>query len=91
MPSANSTPSTGTAPLPVYFVGHAGVSLLWNNNPDMADVQANLRQIGKEIQAISPRPKAIITFSGHFEAGEILGPGAIEGKSRQADSKKTDN
>ena len=42
-------------------------------------MQRNLEEIGREILAISPRPKAIITFSGHFEAGEIHGPGVIEG------------
>lgn len=72
MPSAVS-------PLPVYFIGHAGVGLLWSPNPDNPVIQANLRDIGREIQAITPRPKAIITFSGHFEAGEIHGPGVIEG------------
>ncbi|KAI1391000.1 Extradiol ring-cleavage dioxygenase, class III enzyme, subunit B [Hypoxylon trugodes] len=65
-------------PLPVYFIGHAGVSLLFDESPKNRIVQDNLRAIGAEIRAISPRPKAIITFSGHFEAGEIHGPGVIE-------------
>ncbi|OTA94857.1 hypothetical protein M434DRAFT_70566 [Hypoxylon sp. CO27-5] len=64
-----------TGPLPVYFIGHAGVNLLFSESPQNRIVQDNLRAIGEEIRAISPRPKAILTFSGHFEAGEIHGPG----------------
>ena len=79
MPSADPVPPAYTSPLPVYFIGHAGVGLLCSQNPDNPVIQDNLRAIGKEILSISPRPKAIITFSGHFEAGEIHGPGAIEG------------
>lgn len=75
MPSA----VTPTRPLPVYFIGHAGVGLLFNDSPQNRIVQSNLRAIGEEIRAITPRPKAILTFSGHFEAGEIHGPGVIEG------------
>ncbi|KAI1074119.1 Extradiol aromatic ring-opening dioxygenase [Whalleya microplaca] len=74
MPSA----ITPTRPLPAYFIGHAGVNLLFDESPRNHIVQDNLRAIGKEIREISPRPKAIITFSGHFEAGEIHGPGVIE-------------
>lgn len=66
--------------LPTYFVGHAGVGLLFIDTPENHTVENNLRAIGKEILSISPRPKGIITFSGHFEAGEIHGPKAIEGK-----------
>ncbi|XDG02211.1 hypothetical protein ABKA04_001826 [Annulohypoxylon sp. FPYF3050] len=65
-------------PLPVYFIGHAGVGLLFSESPQNRIVQDNLRAIGEEIRGISPRPKAILTFSGHFEAGEIHGPGVIE-------------
>ncbi|XXH00180.1 hypothetical protein Hte_006522 [Hypoxylon texense] len=65
-------------PLPVYFIGHAGVGLLFSESPQNRIVQDNLRAIGEEIRAITPRPKAILTFSGHFEAGEIHGPGVIE-------------
>lgn len=65
--------------LPVYFIGHAGVSLLFSDTDNNHIVQNNLRAIGDEIRALSPLPKAIITFSGHFEAGEIHGPGVIEG------------
>ncbi|KAF3064126.1 4,5-DOPA dioxygenase extradiol-like protein [Daldinia childiae] len=65
-------------PLPVYFIGHAGVGLLFSESPQNRIVQDNLRAVGEEIRAISPRPKAILTFSGHFEAGEIHGPGVIE-------------
>ncbi|KAI1100742.1 Extradiol ring-cleavage dioxygenase, class III enzyme, subunit B [Jackrogersella minutella] len=65
-------------PLPVYFIGHAGVPLLFDESPRNRIVQDNLRAIGEEIRKISPRPKAILTFSGHFEAGEIHGPGVIE-------------
>ncbi|KAJ9150376.1 Extradiol aromatic ring-opening dioxygenase [Pleurostoma richardsiae] len=64
--------------LPVYFIGHAGVGLLFSETDNNHIVQSNLRAIGEEIRAISPPPKAIITFSGHFEAGEIHGPGVIE-------------
>ncbi|KAI1375174.1 Extradiol ring-cleavage dioxygenase, class III enzyme, subunit B [Hypoxylon crocopeplum] len=74
MPSA----ITPARPLPVYFIGHAGVNLLFDESPKNRIVQDNLRAIGEEIRAISPRPKAILTFSGHFEAGEIHGPGVIE-------------
>ncbi|KAI1466385.1 Extradiol ring-cleavage dioxygenase, class III enzyme, subunit B [Daldinia caldariorum] len=74
MPSA----VTPDRPLPVYFIGHAGVGLLFNESPQNRIVQDNLRAVGEEIRAISPRPKAILTFSGHFEAGEIHGPGVIE-------------
>ncbi|KAI1138802.1 Extradiol aromatic ring-opening dioxygenase [Hypoxylon sp. FL0543] len=74
MPSAVAP----TGPLPVYFIGHAGVGLLFSESPQNRIVQDNLRAIGEEIRAISPRPKAILTFSGHFEAGEIHGPGVIE-------------
>ncbi|KAJ5177640.1 uncharacterized protein N7500_000339 [Penicillium coprophilum] len=64
--------------LPTYFIGHAGVGLLFDDRPRNEIVQANLRAIGEEILALSPRPKAIVAFSGHFEAGEIHGPGVIE-------------
>lgn len=66
-------------PLPVYYIGHAGVGLLFDESSRNRIVQDNLRAIGKEILSLSPRPKAVITFSGHFEAGEIHGPGVIEG------------
>lgn len=75
MPSAVAP----SRPLPVYFIGHAGVSLLFDESPRNRIVQDNLRAIGREIRGIFPRPKAIITFSGHFEAGEIHGPGVVEG------------
>ncbi|KAI1215090.1 Extradiol ring-cleavage dioxygenase, class III enzyme, subunit B [Annulohypoxylon truncatum] len=74
MPSALVT----DRPLPVYFIGHAGVGLLFSESPQNRIVQDNLRVIGEEIRRISPRPKAILTFSGHFEAGEIHGPEVIE-------------
>ncbi|KAJ5355951.1 hypothetical protein N7517_010560 [Penicillium concentricum] len=64
--------------LPTYFIGHAGVGLLFDYRPRNAIVQANLRNIGEEILSLSPRPKALVVFSGHFEAGEIHGPGVIE-------------
>ncbi len=75
MPSA-TRPSQ---PLPAYYIGHAGVGLLFSETDNNRIVQDNLRAIGDEILALSPRPKAIVTFSGHFEAGEIHGPGVIEG------------
>lgn len=75
MPSAIENPK----PLPVYFIGHAGVGLLFKEGENNGIIQNNLRLIGDEIRAISPPPKAILTISGHFEAGEIHGPGVIEG------------
>lgn len=65
--------------LPVYFIGHAGVGLLFKDDENNDTVKDNLRSIDDEIRAISPTPKAILAFSGHFEAGEIHGPGVIEG------------
>lgn len=76
MPSAEDL-----KPLPTYFIGHAGVGLLFNTSDNNRIVQNNLREIGKEILRLSPSPKAAIIFSGHFEAGEIHGPGVIEGVS----------
>lgn len=67
-------------PLPVYYIGHAGVGLLFDDRPVTQSARVNLREIGEEILSLSPRPKAVITFSGHFEAGEIHGPGVIEGE-----------
>lgn len=64
--------------MPVYFIGHAGASLLFRQDPNSAVVRRNLREIGREIQSISPPPRAILTLSGHFEASEIHGPGVIE-------------
>jgi 4,5-DOPA dioxygenase extradiol len=77
MPSATQPESTAQ-PLPVYFIGHAGASLLFREDPNSVVVRRNLREIGREIQAISPPPRAILTLSGHFEASEIHGPGVIE-------------
>jgi aromatic ring-opening dioxygenase catalytic subunit (LigB family) len=74
MPSATEP----NKPFPVYFVGHAGVSLLFEEARNFDSIRGSLRDIGKEILAIKPRPKAIIIFSGHFEAGEIHGPNVIE-------------
>jgi hypothetical protein len=76
MPSTIQPPQ----PYPAYFIGHAGVGLLFSESSSNKTVQANLREIGKEILSLLPRPKAIIVFSGHFEAGEIHGPGVIEGE-----------
>lgn len=67
--------------LPVYYIGHAGVNLLFDERPNNLVVQKNLRSIGKEIQAITPPPKAIIIFSGHFESREIHGPNVVEGNN----------
>ena len=77
MPSADVA---DIRPLPVYFIGHAGVGLLFDESAKNRTVQNNLRDIGKEILTISPRPKAVVICSGHFEAGEIHGSGVIEGK-----------
>ncbi|KAL4963297.1 DODA-type extradiol aromatic ring-opening family dioxygenase [Aspergillus stella-maris] len=63
---------------PVYHIGHAGVGLLFDDRPVMQAARTNLKEIGEEILSLLPRPKAIIAFSGHFEAGEIHGPGVIE-------------
>ena len=76
MPSETQPPQSP----PVYYIGHAGVSLLFNESSNNLTVQDNLRAIGDEILSLSPVPKAVIVFSGHFEAGEIHGPGVIEGK-----------
>ncbi|KAF2441409.1 Extradiol aromatic ring-opening dioxygenase [Karstenula rhodostoma CBS 690.94] len=73
MPSIESSKA-----LPTYFIGHAGVGLLFKESENNRVVQNNLREIGKEILALSPRPKAVVIFSGHFEAGELHGPGVIE-------------
>ncbi|KAK6069983.1 aromatic ring-opening dioxygenase [Seiridium cupressi] len=67
-----------TKPFPVYFIGHAGVGLLFQQAPNFDTIRNDLRGVGKEILAIKPRPKAIVVFSGHFEAGEIHGPEVIE-------------
>ncbi|KAJ5951942.1 uncharacterized protein N7479_010355 [Penicillium vulpinum] len=67
-----------TQSLPTYFIGHAGVGLLFDERPRNKIAQANLKEIGEEILSLSPRPKAVVVFSGHFEAGEIHGPGVIE-------------
>ena len=67
--------------LPTYFIGHAGVNLLFDERPNNLIVQDNLRAIGKEISSLSPKPKAIIVFSGHFESREIHGPNVIEGEA----------
>jgi aromatic ring-opening dioxygenase catalytic subunit (LigB family) len=66
-------------PFPAYFIGHAGVGLLFSKTKNNGIVQDNLHQIGEEISNIRPKPKAIVVLSGHFEAGEIHGPGVIEG------------
>ncbi|KAL1896339.1 hypothetical protein Sste5346_004724 [Sporothrix stenoceras] len=79
MPSVTEQDTaTATAPLPVYFIGHAGASLLFREDPNSVVVRRNLREIGRKIQAITPPPRAILTLSGHFEASEIHGPGVIE-------------
>lgn len=78
------SPATISEPLPVYFIGHAGVGLLFNESQNNRTVQENLKAIGKEILEIQPRPKAFITLSGHFEAGEIHGPGVIEGSGQHS-------
>ncbi|CAK7214817.1 hypothetical protein SCUCBS95973_002262 [Sporothrix curviconia] len=77
MPSTTETPSAGP-PLPVYFIGHAGATLLFREDPNSVVVRRNLRAIGREIQAIRPAPRAILTLSGHFEASAIHGPGVVE-------------
>ncbi|KAH6654746.1 Extradiol ring-cleavage dioxygenase, class III enzyme, subunit B [Truncatella angustata] len=74
MPSATQP----AKPFPVFFIGHAGVTLLFEEQRSFDTIRNNLREIGKEILALKPRPKAIVVFSGHFEAGEIHGPGVIE-------------
>ncbi|KAL4978463.1 Extradiol ring-cleavage dioxygenase, class III enzyme, subunit B [Aspergillus desertorum] len=66
-----------TLHLPVYFIGHAGVGLLFDDRPVLESARANLREVGEEFISLAPRPKAIVAFSGHFEAGEIHGPGVF--------------
>ncbi|GAA6008705.1 hypothetical protein JCM10207_001692 [Rhodosporidiobolus poonsookiae] len=71
-------PSVDPTSYPSYFIGHAGVNLLFSDAPTTLTTRANLRAIGQEILALQPRPKALLVFSGHFEAAEIRGPGTIE-------------
>lgn len=66
-------------PHPTYYVGHAGVSLVFSESRSNQIVQNNLRATGDEILALSPRPGALVVFSGHFGAGGVHGPGVIEG------------
>lgn len=63
--------------LPTYFIGHAGVGLIYLDSAE--PVRENIRAIGREIQSIFPQPRAIIVVSGHFTADEIHGPGVVEG------------
>ena len=77
-----STDLAITGSHPTYFIGHAGVGLLFREG--FETVQDNLRDIGREILALQPRPKGIIALSGHFEAGEIHGPKTIEGTPYRA-------
>ncbi|CAI6093156.1 unnamed protein product [Clonostachys chloroleuca] len=74
MPNSN----TSAQRPPVYYIGHAGVPLLFGDDEITVNARENLRVIGDEILSLEPRPKAIIAFSGHFEAGEIHGPNTIE-------------
>ncbi|GAA6050958.1 hypothetical protein JCM3770_005343 [Rhodotorula araucariae] len=63
---------------PLYFIGHAGASLLWQQSPESVQTRANLREIGREILDLQPRPKALVIFSGHFVSDEIRGKEVIE-------------
>jgi hypothetical protein len=65
---------------PACFIGYTGVGLLFNESSNYDTVPNNLRYIRKEFLSLSLRPKAIIVFSGYFEAGEIYRPGVIEGE-----------
>lgn len=62
--------------LPTYFIAHGGASILFDDRPKNKTIKSNLKDIGQEILSLSPRPKAIVVFSAHFEAGEN---GVIEG------------
>lgn len=76
MPSVDlHTPSN---PYPLYFIGHAGVNLLFSDAETSQTTRANLQDIGKEILALQPRPKAIVVFSGHFVSDEIRGKEVVE-------------
>jgi 4,5-DOPA dioxygenase extradiol len=76
MPSVDSPASS--KPYPLYFIGHAGVNLLFSDAETSVTTRANLAEIGREILALQPRPKALVVFSGHFVADEIRGKGAVE-------------
>ncbi|GAA5974283.1 hypothetical protein JCM11641_006711 [Rhodosporidiobolus odoratus] len=71
-------PSADHPTYPAYFLGHAGVNLLFSDAEGSVTTRANLVEIGKEILALQPRPKAIVVFSGHFVADEIRGNDVIE-------------
>ncbi|PYH45909.1 DODA-type extradiol aromatic ring-opening family dioxygenase [Aspergillus saccharolyticus JOP 1030-1] len=58
-------------PLPTYFIGHGGVSILFK--PGYGPVQHDLRQIGREIHQL--RPEAIVVVSGHHQSET---PGSVE-------------
>ncbi|GAA6041784.1 hypothetical protein JCM8097_007159 [Rhodosporidiobolus ruineniae] len=71
-------PSADPPSYPLYFIGHAGVNLLFSDAPTTQTTRKNLAGIGQEILALQPRPKALVIFSGHFVADEIRGKGIIE-------------
>lgn len=73
----STMPVPDPSPLPSYFLGHAGVGLVFD--PSAEGVRENVRQLGREIAAVEPRPRAILVVSGHFTANEIHGPGVVEG------------
>ncbi|GAA5889049.1 hypothetical protein JCM6882_009728 [Rhodosporidiobolus microsporus] len=77
-PDLLAMPSVDSPAYPLYFIGHAGVGLLFSDAETAQTTRDNLREIGKEILALQPRPKAVVVFSGHFVADEIRGPGALE-------------
>jgi len=70
---------TSSQPLqPAYYFGHAGASLLFRQDPVGLAVKENLLPLGRELLALQPRPRALVVFSGHFEASEIHGPEVVE-------------
>jgi len=73
MPSADAP-----KPYPLYFIGHAGVNLLFSDADTTKTTRSNLAAIGAEILALQPRPKALVVFSGHFIADEIRGKEVVE-------------
>jgi len=68
VPTSGTQTNGSTHRLPVYFIGHAGVGVLWNENSE--PVRENMRQIGEDIRSLNPKPKAIISVSGHFQGVE---------------------
>ncbi|GAA5865060.1 hypothetical protein JCM8547_007699 [Rhodosporidiobolus lusitaniae] len=65
-------------PYPLYFIGHAGVNLLFSDAETSQTTRANLAEIGREILSLQPRPRGLVVVSGHFVADEIRGKEVVE-------------